>query len=209
MADRRAARSGHAAPGRGPDRDDGVRRDPVPARPRPVPGPGPGPAGRRSGQEPPLAPAFLRYGSWIGADRDGNPHVTAEVTLQAAEIQADHALRALENAATRIGRALTVHAPELAPRVQNWARPGRRPPRGTRSSSAELAARSPQEPYREFLLLAAAALRPPGWPATWHAPERRAALPSRRGVHRRPAAAPARPGRGGRAPRRPTASCSS
>ena len=69
--------------------------------------------GDRAGQGPPLAPAFLRYGSWIGADRDGNPHVTAQVTLQAAEIQADHALRALENAATRIGRALTVHAPGL------------------------------------------------------------------------------------------------
>jgi phosphoenolpyruvate carboxylase len=110
--------------------------------------------GDQSGQEPPLAPAFLRYGSWIGADRDGNPHVTAVVTLQAAEIEADHALRALENAATRIGRALTVHAPELPPDSElgrALAAAHRRFP----ALMAELAARSPQEPYREFLLLAA------------------------------------------------------
>jgi phosphoenolpyruvate carboxylase len=110
--------------------------------------------GDRAGQGPPLAPAFLRYGSWIGADRDGNPHVTAEVTLQAAEIQADHALRALENAAIRIGRALTVHAPGLPADSElgaALAAAHHRYPQLT----AELAARSPQEPYREFLLLAA------------------------------------------------------
>jgi phosphoenolpyruvate carboxylase len=114
--------------------------------------------GDQAGQEPPLAPAFLRYGSWIGADRDGNPHVTAQVTLQAAEIQADHALRALENAATRIGRALTVHAPDLPADSELGAALA-----AARHSypqlTAELAARSPQEPYREFLLLTAQRLR--------------------------------------------------
>jgi phosphoenolpyruvate carboxylase len=114
--------------------------------------------GDLAGQGPPLAPAFLRYGSWIGADRDGNPHVTAEVTLQAAEIQAEHALRALENAATRIGRALTVHAPAL-PSDSELGAALAAARRDYPELTAELAARSPQEPYREFLLLAAQRLR--------------------------------------------------
>ena len=114
--------------------------------------------GEDSGRMPPLAPPFLRYGSWIGADRDGNPFVTAQVTIQTAEIQADHALRALENAATRIGRALTVHAAAPSPGSPlGVALAGAR--RAAPELMAELAARSPQEPYREFGLLIAARLR--------------------------------------------------
>ena len=60
--------------------------------------------GPASGQAAPAAPAFLRFGSWIGADRDGNPFVTPEVTGRRRVIQAEHVLRALENATARIGR---------------------------------------------------------------------------------------------------------
>src|SRR3954469_4918041 len=60
------------------------------------------------GAEPPILPASLRIGSWVGGDRDGNPHVTAEVTRETVDIQADHVLRALENAARRIGRTLSL-----------------------------------------------------------------------------------------------------
>jgi phosphoenolpyruvate carboxylase len=102
-------------------------------------------------------PAFLRFGSWVGADRDGNPFVTARVTREAATIQADHILRALERAVSRVGRALTLHeaATPPSPRlrraldVAQAAHP---------ELLAEITARSPQEPYRTGLLYIAARL---------------------------------------------------
>jgi phosphoenolpyruvate carboxylase len=98
--------------------------------------------------------AFLRFGSWVGADRDGNPFVTAQVTRETATIQADHILRALENATARIGRALTLHATTTPPSA------GLRRALAAAHAAhpellAEIEARSPQEPYRTYLLYTA------------------------------------------------------
>jgi phosphoenolpyruvate carboxylase len=106
----------------------------------------------------PAAPAYLRYGSWVGADRDGNALVTAQVTREAAGIQADHALRALENATTRVGRALTVHA-DAAPPGQPLALALEAAQIEHPELLSGIAARSPEEPYRIFLLFAAERLR--------------------------------------------------
>ena len=114
-------------------------------------------AGPNSGQTATEVPAFLRFGSWVGGDRDGNPFVTSRVTREAATIQAEHALRALERATDRIGRALTLHEATTPPA------PGLR--RGLDVAAAghpeliaEISARSPQEPHRTYLLYTAARL---------------------------------------------------
>jgi phosphoenolpyruvate carboxylase len=130
-------------------------------RDQPAPGqPAPGrPAQDRPGTGPaPVAPAFLRFGSWVGADRDGNPSVTAQVTREAAVIQADHALRALENTTSRIGRALTVHA-DAVPPTGAFALALEAAETEHPELLAVLAQRSPQEPYRTYLLHLAQRLR--------------------------------------------------
>src|SRR5439155_13400440 len=84
-------------------------------------------------------------------DRDGNPHVTAELTRQTFGIHAEHALAALEAVARRVGRTLTADragtpaSSELAERLEQ-ARA--RDPERLRS----LEARAPGEPHRSFLV---------------------------------------------------------
>ncbi len=53
---------------------------------------------------------FLRFGTWIGGDRDGNPFVTAEVTRAALERQRALALRRLSADAAALWRALSASA---------------------------------------------------------------------------------------------------
>jgi phosphoenolpyruvate carboxylase len=114
--------------------------------------------GESSGSRPAAAPAFLRLGSWVGGDRDGNPFVTAEVTRQAMTIQADHVLRALQNATERIGRSLTVNVPAL-PAVPGLARALEEAKAEHPGLITEIMQRSPEEPFRAYLLYAARRLR--------------------------------------------------
>ena len=111
-----------------------------------------------AGLRPPLAPPFIRLGSWVGGDRDGNQAVTAAVTVEAMEIHADHVLRGLETAVTRIGRSLTADTVTTPPdedlgsrlAAARLAHPAR---------LADMAARSPSEQHRQYLLYAADRIR--------------------------------------------------
>ncbi|MGH8774171.1 MAG: phosphoenolpyruvate carboxylase [Jiangellaceae bacterium] len=107
-----------------------------------------------AGAAPPRVPAFVRLGSWIGGDRDGNPSVTSAVTRQAVAIQSDHVLRAIEQACDRVGRGLTVDA-ETTPPSPAVGRIIADASAAHPELLADLTARSPDEPHRVVLLLAA------------------------------------------------------
>ncbi|WP_102160263.1 phosphoenolpyruvate carboxylase [Zhihengliuella halotolerans] len=107
--------------------------------------------GEDRGANKPKAPAFIRLGSWIGGDRDGNPNVTASVTRAAVGQAADRVLTELENRARTVGSALTLDDRYAAPDAgleALWSR--------QRQLSEELteqaAQHSPREPHRQVLL---------------------------------------------------------
>ncbi|MCA1569683.1 MAG: phosphoenolpyruvate carboxylase [Chloroflexi bacterium] len=82
-----------------------------------------------SGSRQPAARAFLRWGSWIGGDRDGHPGVTAQVTRTTLRIQADHVLRGYRSVADRLQQTIALDTeraqvpPDFADRVASWAKP--------------------------------------------------------------------------------------
>ncbi|PZS09438.1 MAG: phosphoenolpyruvate carboxylase [Solirubrobacterales bacterium] len=97
-------------------------------------------------------PPLLSFGSWIGGDRDGNPYVKPATTLQALELMRERCLRFLECRVELLAGRLT-----LSDRVNGRA-PGLEPilARGIDlfpDFASQLAARSPEEPYRRALKL--------------------------------------------------------
>ncbi|MBI3925770.1 MAG: phosphoenolpyruvate carboxylase [Armatimonadetes bacterium] len=61
-----------------------------------------------------VAPGFLRFGSWIGGDRDGNPHVTCRVTARTLALLRRTALKRH----LRSCRKVSWHLTQSAVRVQ-------------------------------------------------------------------------------------------
>ena len=63
---------------------------------------------RHMGDKAPNISSFLRIGSWIGGDRDGNPFVTHQVMLYAAEQQSALALDYYIEEVERIGHTMSL-----------------------------------------------------------------------------------------------------
>ena len=104
----------------------------------------------------PLAPV-VRFGSWVGGDRDGNPFVTAEVTRETVAAHADQALQILHDAVDRVARMITVDeesTPPTATLRDALANDAASHPR----LLAEVTKDSPREPHRQKLLVVAARL---------------------------------------------------
>jgi phosphoenolpyruvate carboxylase len=55
----------------------------------------------------------IRFGTWVGGDRDGNPNVTPDLTMQVLEMQHEHGLRTLiehvEGVAEELSMSARVH----------------------------------------------------------------------------------------------------
>jgi phosphoenolpyruvate carboxylase len=96
----------------------------------------------------------VRWGTWVGADRDGNPQVTADVTVRAAGIARDHLLRGYEQAARGIARSLSASDRDVRPssalRTQLRRAAGDLPDR-----HARLVRVLPDAPHRRALVLIA------------------------------------------------------
>jgi phosphoenolpyruvate carboxylase len=68
----------------------------------------------------------LTFGSWIGGDRDGNPHVTPRTTSEVLRLQASHGIRMVQGLVDDLRRDLSVServskvSPELRDRLAHW-----------------------------------------------------------------------------------------
>jgi phosphoenolpyruvate carboxylase len=110
--------------------------------------------GDDAGTEPSVVPPFVRWATWVGGDRDGNPSVTAEVTRETLEIQRDHVLRGYEAAMRRIARALSVSAHDVRP-SRSVRAALRRDATVLHEKAAELERKLPDAPHRRRAVLIA------------------------------------------------------
>ncbi len=107
-----------------------------------------------AGRAAPLVAPFMRLGTWVGGDRDGNPFVTAAVTIKAAAIAADHVLRGMEKTAERIARSMTLDSDETPPTralTNLWQRMSLADGEGAAGAST----RAPNEPHKQVMTLIA------------------------------------------------------
>lgn len=94
------------------------------------------------------APSFMRYGSWIGGDRDGNPYVTAKITAFALSECRNAAIEWYQGQVRRLVTVLSassnvvdipeIFGPALALALEKSG------------EGQQITARNPDEPLRQF-----------------------------------------------------------
>jgi phosphoenolpyruvate carboxylase len=114
-------------------------------------------------------PGFLRVGSWVGGDRDGNPYVTADVMRQALRRQAKAALGLYLERVHELGAELSISArlTAVTPELQAMA-----------DASPDRSPHRAEEPYRRALAAIYARLAATYVALTGEAPSRPAAGPA-------------------------------
>jgi phosphoenolpyruvate carboxylase len=97
------------------------------------------------GLPPDAAP--VRFGSWVGGDRDGNPFVTPAVTMEALRLQKSALLRRYLAEVDRVGRRLSqsLRFVRISPELERSLNADRR---RLPEVAARLEERYPAEPYR-------------------------------------------------------------
>ncbi len=94
--------------------------------------------------------APLKFGSWIGGDRDGNPFVTPELTWETLRLQQRLILRKYRDGVAELGRRLSESSRFAPPTVElrdSLADDAERLP----AVATEVAKRNAEEPYRQKL----------------------------------------------------------
>ncbi|MDQ3009288.1 MAG: phosphoenolpyruvate carboxylase [Acidobacteriota bacterium] len=94
--------------------------------------------------------APLRFGSWVGGDRDGNPFVTPDVTWETLRLQQRLILRKYITAVAELSRRSS-ESIRFAPPSDELKASIERDAREMKKTAEEVFKRNPQEPYRQKL----------------------------------------------------------
>ena len=94
--------------------------------------------------------APLRFGSWIGGDRDGNPYVTPEVTWEALRLMQRQVLRKYEAAVNELGHRIS-ESSRYAPATKELLDSLERDKPLFPITASLVAERNVEEPYRQKL----------------------------------------------------------
>jgi phosphoenolpyruvate carboxylase len=91
----------------------------------------------------------LRYSTWIGGDRDGNPFVTVETTRDALKQNRDAAIERLASRLSELSRLISISAYEISFTDSFQAQIEEQ--LALTGESGKLLSRNPTEPFRQFL----------------------------------------------------------